>query len=296
MVTIIIPCKNERFLKNTILDVLSKSKGEIEVIPVLDGYWPEAEEIVEDKRVKYLHFGESKGMRWAITAAVAIANGEFIMKLDGHCMVEEGFDTVLAGDCEDNWVVVPRRKSLDAENWCPRPNREDIDYMYICYPDDPNDWGGPGLNGKVWKEKNRDESLRSVMIDDLMSAQGSGWFMKQKYYQELELLDDVKYGPFFNEFQEIGLKCWLSGGRVVVNKKTWYAHLHKGKQYGRGYHMPKNWLTWGRNGTMEWFNGKGWHKQTLPLSWLIKKFWPVESWDEQKLAYLESVEWNLEKN
>ena len=31
------------------------------------------------------------------------------------------------------------------------------------------------------------------------------------------------------------MAVWLSGGRVVVNKKTYYCHLHKGSKYGKGY-------------------------------------------------------------
>ena len=39
------------------------------------------------------------------------------------------------------------------------------------------------------------------------------------------------------EAEEIGLTTWLSGGRVVTNKNTWYAHLFKGKELGRGYFL-----------------------------------------------------------
>ena len=45
---------------------------------------------------------------------------------------------------------------------------------------------------------------------------------------------DEKYGPFTQEAQEISNATWLSGGRVMVNKKTWYAHYHKGHR-GKGY-------------------------------------------------------------
>ena len=288
MISVIIPARNEQFLEPTIKDLLAKAEGDIEVIAVLDGYWPNPAMQIDDKRLKIIHFGQSRGMRPCINAGVAIAQGEFIFKLDGHCMVDQGFDVKLAESCEKKYVVVPRRKRLDAENWCLQESgKPDIDYMYLSYPDDPKDFGGKGLNGKVWDERNKDQKLKGIEIDDLMSAQGSGWFMRKDYFYELELMDDGNYGTFWNEFQEIGLKCWLSGGRVIVNKRTWYAHLHKGKKYGRGYRLDERELIKGATFTKKWFiPGKAWKKQTLPLSWLIQHFWPVPTWDQEKLDQL----------
>lgn len=258
MISIILPARNEQFLQKTIDDLLANAEGEIEIIAVLDGYWPEPE-LKYDSRLIILHRGASRGMRASINSAAAIARGEYLMKLDAHCMVGKGFDTILAADCEDDWVVVPRRKRLDAENWClVEDGRPDIDYMYLS----------PDMKGVLWEEKNRDPKLKEILIDDLMSAQGSCWFMKKSYFYELGLMDEKNYGSFWNEFQEIGLKCWLSGGRVVVNKKTWYAHLHK---KSRGYNLdavpPTEFLE-------KWKTGEAWDKQVLPLSWLYEKFNP----------------------
>jgi glycosyltransferase involved in cell wall biosynthesis len=283
MISVVIPARNERFLQNTVTDLLTKSQGDIEVIVVLDGYWP-TPALIDDHRVRIIHRGEARGMRAGINAGVAIARGEYILKTDGHCLWDEGYDVKLIADCEKNWVVTPRRKRLDPEKWEVQDvGKPDIDYMYLSYPEDPNDWGGPGLNGKVWEEKNRNESLKSILVDDLMSSQGSAWFMHKDYFYELELMDEDNYGPFWNESQEIFLKAWLSGGRCIVNKKTWYAHLHKGKTYGRGYRLPENWLQQGSGYTRNWLTmGKAWHKQTKPIEWLIEKFGDVPGWPEER--------------
>lgn len=287
MVSIIIPARNEQFLQPTIKELLSNARGEVEVIAVLDGYWP-TPPLKDDPRLRLIHIGESKGMRNAINSAVAIARGEYIMKLDAHCMVGEGYDIELAKSCKGNYVVVPRRKRLDAENWCIQDvGKPDIDYMYLSYPDEPSDFGGVGLNGKVWDELNKKDELRKQKITDLMSFQGSCWFMKRDYFYELELMDEENYGEFWNEAQEIGLKAWLSGGRVIRNKNTWYAHLHKGKKYGRGYFLAKDSLNKGSQYTARWMQWRGaWDKQTKPLSWLIKKFNPP-TWDDNKIMELE---------
>lgn len=282
-VSILIPSRNEQFLAPTVDDVFAKATGDIDVIVNLDGYWPDPP-LKDRPGLQIVHHPEPIGMRPGINACAEFATGEYLMKLDAHCLLDAGFDEALQADCDEDWVAVPRRKRLDAENWCIQDvGKPDIDYIYLSYPDDPNDFGGKGLNGKLWNAKNQNESLRGDLIVDLMSAQGSCWFMHKAYFYELELMDAESYGTFWNEFQEIGLKCWLSGGRVVRNKKTWYAHLHKGKRYGRGYSLRRSLLKQGATHTNKWLRmGEAWHKQTLPLSWLIEKFWPVPSWPEDR--------------
>ena len=74
-VSIIIPARNEIFLQKTVADLLSKAAGDIEVIAVLDGYWPDPP-LPYDKRVIQIHRGKAKGMRAAINAAAGIAKGK----------------------------------------------------------------------------------------------------------------------------------------------------------------------------------------------------------------------------
>jgi glycosyltransferase involved in cell wall biosynthesis len=293
LVSIIIPSRNEIFLQKTILDILSKAKGEIEVIVVLDGYWPTPQKtefwltpaIVEDPRISYIHLPAAMGMRNAINTGVAVAKGEYLLKCDAHCMFDEGFDIVLAADCDKNWVVVPRRKRLDVEKWQLETGKPDVDYEYLSYPGSRGNWA-EGLHGRVWDARAKERA--DVLIDDNMSAQGSCWLMRRDYFYELELEDDKNYGTFNHEFQEIGLKAWLSGGRVITNKKTWYAHFHKNKETGgRGYHLPGQELEKGTAYTNKWLTNSAWAKQTLPFEWIIEKFWPVPTWPEnwKEVAY-----------
>jgi len=67
LTSIIIPSRNEKYLSQTIQSLLKNANETIEIIAVLDGYWCDPEEIVDDKRVVYLHYSESRGMREAIT-------------------------------------------------------------------------------------------------------------------------------------------------------------------------------------------------------------------------------------
>lgn len=276
-ISVIIPSRNERFLPQTVADVLRNARGDIEVIVVLDGYWPDPP-LPADPRLHVIHRGEARGMRPGINAAAALANGEYLTKLDGHCMVSEGFDVELATHCEPEWVVIPRRKRLDAEAWAIQDvGKPDVDYEYLSWPDNPGDFGGPGLNGRPWTE--RIIARRDVEIDENLSFQGSGWFMPRALFSRLELMDTASYGPFWNEAQEIGFKAWLSGGRVMTNKLAWYAHLHKGKTHGRGYRLDGSWLEIGASYTRRWLTNSAWGpKQTLPFEWLIERFWPLPGW------------------
>ena len=287
MISVIIPSRNERFLLQTVQDLLDKARGEIEIIVVLDGYWAE---LPADNRVRVIHRGTSFGMRQGINAAVAIAKGKYIMKIDAHCMVSEGYDLELIKNCDKDWVVIPRRKRLDAENWCIADvGKVDVDYEYLCFPNNPRDFGGRSLHGRIWTERIKDRLNKPEYdIDDNMSFQGSCWFMHRDYFYWLELMDYKNYTSFIHEAQEIGLKCLLSGGRLVTNKRVWYAHLHKGKKYGRMYNLDYDEFPAGSQYVNKWLTNSAWHKQTLGFGYIIEKYSPVPGWHdnwEQELGY-----------
>lgn len=274
MLSILIPSRNEKYLQQTIDELLTKAEGEIEIIAILDGYFPD---LKKDNRVTLLHRGESRGMRNGINSAVALAKGKYLMKIDAHCMVDQGYDVKLIADCEPDWVVIPRRKRLDADKWCVQDvGKLDVDYEYLSFPDNPADFGGAGFNGRIWTERILER--KNVLIDDNLSFQGSCWFMHKDYFHELDLMDEESYGTFWNEAQEIGFKAWLSGGAVKVNKKTWYAHLHKGKVHGRGYNLDHSQLPIGATYVKRWVHEKVWPKQTLPFHTMIEKFLPMPGW------------------
>lgn len=235
-VSVIIPDRNgQPFLQKTVDDLLAKATGEVEVIVVADGIWPDPI-LTDNPKVKLLYHGsvhDNLGMRESISKGVLLSDGEYIMKIDEHCMVEQGYDDVLKADCENNWIVIPRRKRLEPDNWTLQEDgRPPIDYMYLEYPYLKPFDKTQGLHGAEWKRPERAE----LMVDDTPSMQGSCYFMKRLYWDQLfpNGLDSVNYGTFTQEAQEISMAAWLSGGRVVVNKNTWYAHFHKGKR-GKGY-------------------------------------------------------------
>lgn len=276
-VSVIVPSRNERFLVPTVADLLTKATGDVELIVVLEGYHEHALPYA-DKRLKVLHHGEAKGMRPAVNAAVQIATGDYLLKVDAHTLWDEGYDQKLVADClEDNWILVPRRYALDPEAWTiDTSNRKyPIDYHYLAEPFSRHGDSTPGLHGTAWTE--RRDARKDIPLDDEMSSQGSGWFMSRRYWDRLGPYDP-RYGSFVHEFQELGLKAWLGGGAVKVTKRTWYAHLYKGKRYGRMYSLSGSNHAMGTEFCTWWWMTDQWPQRVHDLKWLVEKFSPVPTW------------------
>ena len=273
--SIIIPSRNSPFLTKTIQDALEKSSLEVEVVVNVDENWPEP--IFNDRRITYIHPSFPIGLRRGINTCVAFARGKFIMKTDDHCMFGPGYDKILVENhLEDNWVQVPRRYSLDVESWKINESRPFRDYYYLCYPGKGKNRDG-GMHGVEWWDRQNERSSAEFDVDDTPSMQGSCWFMTKNHFDNFLCgLNEEGYGQFAQESQEIGNKTWLGGGALKVNKKTWYAHLHKGRQYGSMYHISgfdterirgSNWST------DYWMNNR-WLDRVHDIGWLIDEKFP----------------------
>jgi len=252
--SVIIPARNEKYLGKTIDDIFEKAEGEIEVIAILDGYWP-SPPIPDRPNLTLVHHTEPIGMRAAINQAAILARGKYLMKCDAHCMFDKGFDSKLIAECRPDWTVVPRRFALDVEKW--ERGKQKCDYQYIRQED---------FKGRDWKEFESDKP-----IHDLMTFQGSCWFMHRQRFFDLECLDDINYGFMGKEAQEICLKSWLSGGKCAIHKKTWYAHWDKKE---RGYSYPKEVKEKSRSFAIDFWTNNRWPKQTRKFQWLIDNFDP----------------------
>ena len=132
------------------------------------------------------------------------------------------------------------------------------------------------MHGAIWPEYDRNRT--HILIDDTPSFQGSCWLMSRCHWERLGGMSEEGYGSFGQEPQEIGMKTWLGGGRVVINKRTTYLHLHKGKKYGRGYFQDKREIVRGHEYSARyWMNKPGFAK-------FVDRFnmptWPAD-WREQ---------------
>lgn len=266
--SIIIPSFNEPYLGRTVRDILNKAKGNIEIFVNIDGDMPKR--LVKDKRVTYAHHQEPIGMRAGINLGIEKTKSKYIMKVDAHCLFAKGFDEVLKKDCKDNWLMIPRRYSLNEDGW--KRGRGRIDYHFLHFPS--RDRYGWRITPQSWY-KTLDKE-----IDDVMTMQGSCWFANRRFFMNnVGYLDTERYGTFAGDQLEIGMKYWLNGGKMKVNKKTWYAHLFKNKRYyqerntERRYKIDRRAFVGYGRATKLWFED---------IKWLVEKFWPVPGWPEDR--------------
>ena len=61
-----------------------------------------------------------------------------------------------------------------------------------------------------------------------MAMQGSCWIMKRSWWDKvIKRLDSEGYGTHYNDSIEMVFKTWQAGGKLMVNKKAWFAHKHR---------------------------------------------------------------------
>ncbi|MGD9276366.1 MAG: glycosyltransferase family 2 protein [Candidatus Pacearchaeota archaeon] len=280
MISIAIPSRNEIFLKKTVEDILEKSIGDIEVYPILDGYDIPKDEVVEDDRVKYIRLPKNyhTQKRQAINLVASVCNGDYIMSLDAHCMLDYGWDEIIVKDLEEDWIAIPRRNRLDAENWCIQKQCDDrppIDYEYLMWP---VKFKPMGFHGFKWDDRTLERE--DIKIDDTITCQASMWVMHKSWYKKNEFMQIKGFTGWGMEAEELCFKTWMRGGRVITNKNTRYAHLHKGREYGRMYFLPKKDTRKCNAYAFDYFVNNRDKKRIHDFSWLIEKFMPMPNWPE----------------
>jgi len=296
--SVIIPNRNDgtgyNFVNRTIEDILKKSLTDIEVIVNVDESWPNP--ILKDPRVHYIHPPTPGGLRSAVNAGVSMARGTYIMKIDDHCMVGQGYDKILIESHKrDNWVQIPRRYALNPTDWKIEErtdNKYPIDYMYIDYPK-KGKAHDDGMHGVEWRERRNERNTPDFDVDYTPSLQGSCYFMTKNHFTNtLKGLDSTNYGQFAQESQEIGFKTWLGGGALMVNKKTWYAHLHKGRVWGRMYNLDDPDHKRGSNWSAEhWLNDRE-PGMKYKFEWFIDTMFPgMPSWPLNWKVNIKEMEW-----
>ncbi len=262
MLSVLIPSRQEKYLQKTIDSVFEKAEGEVEVIAVLDGYWPNPA-ILEDKRLALIHYVEPIGQRRAVNVMANCARGEYIMKLDAHCSLGKNFDRILIESYRDDWIVIPRRYDLDTMRWT-RRGHSVCDYMFLT------ELGAEGGPLRAKKRKGQSYLPDAPLIDDVMVGQGSCFFMSKKRFEEIGGLDEG-HGSLGWMGCEIACKAWLSGGKLKVNKNTWYAHWQKGAK-GHRFPITHAELDKARDYAVDLWTNNKWPKQVHDFQWLMSKF------------------------
>lgn len=301
--SVIITARNEEFLSRTVDGVIANKRGNTEVIVILDGAW--AKPAIEDyKDVTIIYHSESIGQRAAINEAIKLSTAKYIMKLDAHCIVDEGFDVKLMADSKPDWIQIPRMYNLHAFDWvcsscgfrkyqsptppdlqCEQCKKKQVMKREIIWKPRLNKRSDfmrfdSDLHFQYWGELGkRPESQGDIA--ETMSFVGACFFMEREYYWKLGGSEE-EWGSWGQQGTEWACKAWLSGGKVMVNKKTWFSHLFRtqGGDFGFPYPQSGKQVDHARQRSKEFFKEGKWKGAIHNLDWLIKKFAPIPGWED----------------
>ncbi len=298
-VSIIIPSCNEKYevkpgmtvLQRTVQDIYEKATGEIEVIVGFNG--PPYQKLPELPNLKVVALPENVGVKILINVLAATATGKYILKTDAHCMFGPGFDEILQEDMEDNWIVTPRFYVLDAKKWQWQDERF-YDYFYLSCPfTDPR--GFRFKAGGHWPQRTQERAGKPEFeIDETPQIHASAWFVNKDFffnsiggYLNIDPMGHAQESPY------LCLKTWLGpwGGRVMVNKKTWYAHLHQDGP-AKGYRYTRRQEAVSYEIYAKYWMADRWPQRVHNIDWFIEKFSPMPTWPENWREQL--IQWQKE--
>lgn len=311
---ILIPAKNEEWLGLTVEDILKNIEGNTEVIIVLDGYETEIPNIPEDPRVTIIKNEKSAGQRGATNQACRMTSAKYVLKCDAHCAFDKGFDVKMVQafkELGDNVTMAPTMRNLHVFNWlCANGHRRYQGTSGPC-----TECGLETTKEVVWIPKTNPSSTSYCFdetphfqyfnefkkrpegkgeLTESMSLQGSCFMLTREKYWELNISDE-SLGSWGSQGIEVACKTWLSGGRVIINQRTWYAHLFRtqGGDFGFPYENPGKHAQNAKKQVRELFFDNKCPGQIRPLSWLIEKFWPIPGWTEEMRKKI--LDWPLPK-
>lgn len=295
--SILIPARNEMFLARTVQDILEHIEEDTEVIVGLDGAWADPP-VIDHKRVTTFYSAEPLGQRAMTNQLARLSNAKYVMKVDAHCAFDQGFDRKMIEEMHDDWTMVPVMRNLHAFDWvCPQGHRRYQGPSGPC-----TECSLPTTRDVVWIPKISPQSKSYAFdaephfqyfgqfnkrpegkgdITPSMSLQGSCFMLTRDKYWELDICDEGTFGSWGSQGIEVAVKTWLSGGSVMVNHKTWYAHMFRtqGGDFSFPYDNPHSKAVRAKHKAKDLFFENKWPKQVRPLSWLIEKFWPVEGFN-----------------
>ena len=318
--SILIPARHEMFLQKTIDDILSHIEADTEIIVVLDGEWSDPP-LMQSDRVNIIYSPKVVGQRAATNMAARIAQGKYLMKVDAHCSFDQGFDRKMIAEMHDDWTMVPMMRNLWAFDWvcpdghrryqspsgpcgkCKKATKREITWRTRAERGETarEQWNGrksPENASYCFDTEPHFKYFREFTkraegqgdITPTMSLQGSCFMCTRERYFALNLCDE-SLGSWGSQGIEVACKTWLSGGAVMCNKKTWYAHLFRtqGGDFGFPYQQDEARIQQNRKQVRDLFFNNQWPLQKRPISWLLEKFWPVKGWTEDDLKKLKPL-------
>lgn len=292
--SILIPARNEEFLTHTILDIVKHAETDIEILVGLDGYLTKIPYL---PMVSWTYTEQPIGQRAMTNRLANMATGDYLMKLDAHCSMSQGFDKALLEDASEDVLLVPAICNLHAYNWvCENEHRhfqgkydkceqcdstdlrKEIIWQPIAKPIRSNFYFDTSLHFQYMPED------VEGLLTETMSIQGSCFVVSKKKYFELNICDEA-IGSWGQQGVETACKTWLSGGKVLCSKKAYYGHQFRETE-GFPYDNKVEDIFKAQAFTKNLFLENKWDKQVHSFQWLIEKFNFPGDWTPEKLKEL----------
>ena len=319
--TVIIPGRNEQFMRHTIEDVLAHSRGDTEIVAVCDSSWPEPP-IADHSKVKILHTTTPVGQRAATNLGAEISRAKYIMKMDAHCSTDEGFDVKMMEKMQPDWTMIPSLHRLHVFDWacecgervyqggkpkkCEECGGTEF-YMHMVWEprtqyDATVSWRfDRSMQFQYWRKHRKRPEVREQAkagIIETMSCIGCCFLMERERFWELGGMDEG-HGSWGAYGTELACKAWLSGGKMVTCLDTFVAHLFRTGNFARSgestwpYPLSQRDIDKARKYSRDLWLNNMWEKQKYPLSWLVEKFWPIPGWTDDDLKKQKEREKNF---
>lgn len=326
----LIPARNEQFISNTVADILKNKRGNTEILVGLDGAWAEPEILDHpDVRILYVaeSIGQ-RGMQNKLAklstakyVAKCDAHTAYSEGFDVELMKtfdELGDDITIAPlmrnlwaydwkcmKCGSRWYQGPAPircmkrgrnddKRVSTSDIIPNPDCDNTTKftqrtVFKPRPDTPNSTSYRFDNMLHFQYFDEYKKKQSGDLVESMSLQGSFFMCTRENYWKKELCDE-SWGSWGQQGSEVAIKTWLSGGKVIINKRCWYAHLFR-TQPGFSFPYPQSGKSQqkARDICNEVFKNNKWNQQIHPLSWLVEKFMPVPGWSDEDIQKLKEA-------
>ena len=238
--SILIPARNEPYLDQTVEDIEKHKEGNTEDLVGLDT--------------------EPIGQRAMTNRLARKAKGKYLMKLDAHCSLQQGFDVKMMKRMEKDMVMTAMLCRLNVKEWQIVPKPFTKHYHFDT--------------GMVFQyDKYRDED---EVLTETMALQGSLFMVEADTYWQWNLCDE-EYGSWGFQGVETACKTWFNGGRVVTNKDVFYGHMFRVEDIP--YTRTKEEIKKARSEAKKLLK----HPK---MPWLIEKFNYPADWTPEKVKEL----------
>ncbi len=219
MISIIIPTLNEgRFLRRTIESIYANTRIKFEVIIVDDASSDGSVDHVQWENYPGLLFhrnSERLGLIRSRILGSTFARSPYYVFMDAHCNPEPGWETSLleaSHKCRDHAITVPIIPMLDVMTW----KNYSYQFRQTMTFDQNLDM--------AWCDAPKLDLDDFAWLSPIFA--GSCFLVSRMFYDELGGLDNG-FTFWGGENIDLSLRCWMSGGKVLVVRSALVGHMYK---------------------------------------------------------------------